>query len=487
MDTESEVAFPTLASAVPASSAPSNSAWGSSTGPRIKSAIPKAPVFTDSFTLSAIDLSNSGKDGKPASLGEVIKQVIAKYKVKVEASANQKARQTTFHVKAESQKELDKAKRSLLALLSPVVCSTYSIFANEVFINYIRLLLSSMHRRQLLLQSSDPKVRFCVQSLLSHEPNGHPGATLKQIRDQTSVRVDIPRRDPAALNGNGHANGTITGKDDDDDDEEPTIPVTLVGPQPLAYEAQALLKQIISSKTSKSTQRVRDIPAHILPFILARKALFLAAAQGGTVTLALNSAAREITASGDREAVVSVVESIKQTIETFKTSLTSVKLALPKKQHRLLIGPDADAVMSKSNCAVVVGNAEESGNEVTVWGMSSDLPAGLGAAISQANSQHIQEVALPEPISLSKQLAIYLNRIHYDKIVKGRHPTIDTYLPSLDATSQSLSVDLVGPAEDVGVVVMEFSKLIGDLSGGTMEINVDWLLHRVIIGKNGKK
>ena len=353
--------------------------------------------------------------------------------------------------------------------------------------NYIRLLLLSTHRRQLLLQSSALKVRSHLQSLLSHEPNGCQGATLKQIRDQTSVRVDIPRRDPAALNGNGHPNGTISGKDDDDEDEEPTIPVTLVGPQPLAYEAQALLKQIISSKTSKSTQRVRDIPAHILPFILARKAHFLAAAQGGTVTLALNSAAREITASGDREVVVSVVESIKQTIETFKTSLTSVKLSLPKRQHRLLIGPDADAVMAKSNCAVVVGNAEESVNEVTVWGLSSDLPAGLGAAITQANSQHIRGVILPEPISLSKQLATYLKRTQYDKIVKSRHPTIDIYLPSLDATSQSLSVDLVGPPEDVDVAVKEFLKFIGDLSGGTMEINVDWLLHRVIIGKNGKK
>jgi hypothetical protein len=299
--------------------------------------------------------------------------------------------------------------------------------------------------------------------------------------------VDIPRRDPAALNGNGHANGTLNGKDDDDDDEEPTIPVTLVGPQPLAYEAQALLKQIISSKTSKSTQRVRDIPAHILPFIVVRKALFLAAAQGGTVTLALNSAAREITASGDREAVVSVVESIKQTIETLKTSLTSVKLSLPKKQHRLLIGPDADAVMAKSNCAVVVGDADESGNEVTVWGLSSDLPAGLGAALAQANSQHIHEMLLPGPISVSKQLATYLKRIQYAKTVKGRHPTIDMYLPSPDAISQSLTVDLVGPAADVDVVVQEFSKLIGDLTGGTKEIVVDWLLHRVIIGKNGKK
>jgi hypothetical protein len=59
-----------------------------------------------------------------------MKQVMAKYKVKLEASANQKTRQTTFHVRAETQKELDKAKRSLLALLSPVVRCFPSQFPN---------------------------------------------------------------------------------------------------------------------------------------------------------------------------------------------------------------------------------------------------------------------------------------------------------------------------------------------------------------------
>lgn len=121
MDTESEEAFPALASATPVTDSAPKSVWGSAAGPRIRSNIPKAPVFADSFTLSAIDLSNSGKDGKPATLGEVIKQVIVKYSVKVEASANQKAHQTTFHVKADSQKDLDKAKRSLVALCSPQV------------------------------------------------------------------------------------------------------------------------------------------------------------------------------------------------------------------------------------------------------------------------------------------------------------------------------------------------------------------------------
>ena len=63
----------------------------------------------------------AGKDGKPTTLGDIAKQVMAQYKVKLDASTNQKSRQTTFYLKAESKKELDKAKRSLLALLSPVV------------------------------------------------------------------------------------------------------------------------------------------------------------------------------------------------------------------------------------------------------------------------------------------------------------------------------------------------------------------------------
>ena len=145
LDTQSEDAFPSLAPASAAPAAQTQSAWGS--GPRIKApVVPKVPVFTDSFTLAAMDLSNAGRDGKAASLGEVIKTVMNKYKVKIEASGNQRTRQTTFHIKAESQKELDKAKRSLLALTSPVVSNlTPDIDWTTVYEFARRLSSSSMH------------------------------------------------------------------------------------------------------------------------------------------------------------------------------------------------------------------------------------------------------------------------------------------------------------------------------------------------------
>ena len=310
------------------------------------------------------------------------------------------------------------------------------------------------------------------------------------------------------LNGNGHLNeGQKTSPSHEDDDEEPTIPVTLTGPQPLAYEAQAMLNQIISSKTSKITQRVRNIPEHILPFVIARRAsfmaaandddavtsnpgdrdLFMAPAKDGTVNLALNSDTREITVSGDREAVVRVVEKIKRTIEDLETNLASVKISLPKRQHRLLTGSNTEVVMNKSSCSVLVSKAEEPNDDVIVWGQSDDLPAGLAAVMQQANSKYVHELTLPGPIGLSRQLASYMNHIQYTKALKASHPNVEVYLPSPDAQSQTLSIDLVGGKPAVDAVVKQASELIGRLVDATRVVSIDWLLHRVITGKNSKK
>jgi hypothetical protein len=149
LDTRSETAFPSLAPSTSTPAAPTTSAWG---GPRIRPAVPKQPVFSDSITLSAIDLSNVGRDGKQATLGEIMKQVTTKYKVKLEASPNQKTRQTTFFLKADSEKDLEKAKRSLVALLSPVVRNRVNGCLFRVFAELVlrRLLWLSM---PLLLRS----------------------------------------------------------------------------------------------------------------------------------------------------------------------------------------------------------------------------------------------------------------------------------------------------------------------------------------------
>lgn len=91
------------------------------TAPRIKATVSKQPQFSEAFTIPVGDLSTAGKDGKPTSLGEVMKRTMNQYKVKIEASTNNKSRQTTFHLRSENKKDFEKAKKTLLAGLSPVV------------------------------------------------------------------------------------------------------------------------------------------------------------------------------------------------------------------------------------------------------------------------------------------------------------------------------------------------------------------------------
>ena len=117
-DTDSVVAFPSLASSSPATTKAPVSAWSA---PRIKATASKQPLFSDSFTTAVVDLSTAGRDGKPTSLGEIMKQVMAQHKVKLDASTNQKLRQTTFYLKAENKRDFERAKKALLAGLSPVV------------------------------------------------------------------------------------------------------------------------------------------------------------------------------------------------------------------------------------------------------------------------------------------------------------------------------------------------------------------------------
>lgn len=339
----------------------------------------------------------------------------------------------------------------------------------------------------LLLLLLDPRVSIHSLILLEYLLTVYIGANLKQIRDATNVKIDIPRKDTQGapqVNGNGAAHPEVH----EDEEDEPLVPITVTGPQPLAYEAQMMLNAIIKTKTAKSTQRVRDIPAHILPFVTARRAEFIAAKGDGEVTLSLNGNEREIIISGDRDSVGLVADKIKATIEFFNTDLTSFVMSLPKRQHRLLVGKAVDEIMAKSKCGVVVPRPEDPSDQITVWGNGNDLPAGMAAIMSKANSQYIHEFTLPGPASLSKQIITYMARTSYPKTLSSTHGvSVYTPTPGVMSSAQVLNIDLVGEKPKVDAAVEQLSGFVGGLMGGTKEVEVDWLVHRVITGKNAKK
>lgn len=302
------------------------------------------------------------------------------------------------------------------------------------------------------------------------------------------MKIDIPRKDSlpsnGQTNGGSHApSGTTTpapivvGED-----EEPTIPITVVGPQPLALEAQALLQEIISSRTSVKTQRIQNIAEHVLPFIIPRRETFLRAAGPSYVNLTLDKATGEITVSGDREGVTRVVESIVSAVDYFTKEVTSAPIQLPKRQHRLLTGSAAEEIMAQSKCTVVITKTEDPSEEVTVWGKAEDLSTGIGAVIEKANSAYIHEFPLPGPISTSRQLLGYMNYVGYPDTLSAAHPGVLVYTPhpNIVAKASVLNVDLVGDKIAVDSAVRQVSGLIGKLYGATKDVTIDWLVQSLI-------
>lgn len=130
LDTDSSVAFPSLAPSAPAKTSVSLSGWNNA--PRIKPTAIRSTGFSDSFDLSAVDLSRAGRDNKPGTLADALKIIMLRFRVKVEASTQRKSGHTTFLIKGESEREVEKAKRQLIITLSPRVSVKVNVPASTI-------------------------------------------------------------------------------------------------------------------------------------------------------------------------------------------------------------------------------------------------------------------------------------------------------------------------------------------------------------------
>ncbi|CAE6430863.1 unnamed protein product [Rhizoctonia solani] len=448
LNTEDEEAFPSLAPSAPAKPTVA-SAW--SAAPRIRQVAPRvvAPVFSDSFVLENIDLSTAGKDGKATTLTDVLKRVMQQHKnVKLEASTQRKdgRAKTSFVIKADSQAEVEEAKRKLTAALSPIVTR--------------------------IVQSPISAIGSIV---------GQKGANLNQLRAKYDVRVDIPRRD-ANLAPPVGASGAASPMPADED-EEPTQPISFTGPLSSVVNAIAEIESIISTKTAHITQRVRDIPSKIFPFVEGRVSEYEQAANndGSSITVSPTVESHEISVTGDRPAVVKTVEQIKKDVAEFENLLTSISKRVPKPKQRLLQGDFVQMLMTTAKCAIELPDDPEN-EHITIWGLEDDLPNGLKVINDQGSSKHTETISIPSP---SGPICEYLVTTAYFGSIWGpKFPGVEAYpVPR----GKGHVIDFVGEKDAVAPVVKDLNKLFQDLAGSVRQVGIDWLLHKPLAGKFAKK
>lgn len=308
--------------------------------------------------------------------------------------------------------------------------------------------------------------------------------------------MDIPPKDgltPVHSNvTNGttpSASGTTTPLVIEQDEQETNIPITIKGARPLAEEACRLINEIITSKTSSLTQKIREIRPHILPFLVPRRAAFEAAAEGRYVQTSLNAATREITVTGEREGVMRVVEAIKFTQESLENSLASVSINLAKRQHRLLTGKAAEEILTQRKCVIIVPEPEDPSEAVMVWGGKDDLPHGVAAVIAKANSVYIHEFPLPGPIQTSKNILTYILRANFTEVLTMAHPGLSVFTPPLALwnSATTLNLELSGSKNIVDEAIRQTSEMIGKLNGATKDLTIDWAVHKFISHKSAKR
>ena len=311
--------------------------------------------------------------------------------------------------------------------------------------------------------------------------------------------MDIPPRNgltPAHSNATHATNGTtpsVSGTTTpliiEQDEQEVNIPITIKGARPRAEEARRLINEIITSKTSNLTQKIREIPPHILPFLIPRRAAFEAAAEGRYIQTSLDAAAREITVTGDREGVICVVEAITSAAKGLGTVLTSASINFAKRQHRLLTGKAAEEILVERKCVVIVPEPEDPSEAVMVWGGNEHLPEGVAAVIAKANSVYIHEFPLPGPIQTSKNILTYILRANFPEVLTTAHPGLGVFTPppALWDSAATLNLELSGSKNIVDDAIRQTSEMIGKLNGATKDLSIDWTAHKFISHKNTKR
>ena len=470
-DFSSESAFPSLG----ATANPAKGQWGNKASTWNGS----APVIQRAVAQQTFSLSLSHESIN--KLSTVMSKVQNKYRgVKIEASTTRKTGTTTFVLKAADEAVVKNAKREITVLLAKHVST------------------------QIMIPAS---LRAFVI--------GTKGKNLKAITEQTGVKVNIPKSDPAA-DATAELDNNQRNTIDYENDEQ--IAVTLEGDEINVKQAQAMIQAIVAEKTSKITQRLTHIDHIFYPFIAGPKGANAAKLEQqigeGEISVRVPPRAaflhskdgddesaepkRErdlaIIVSGDREKVTKAVASIEAQVDEMKNSFRTLAISIPKRQHRFLVGDAANDILASTSCSVELAAIDDPSDSVTIRGPQSQLPLALTAAMEKANAVRVEVVDVvaahrslaKDPVGHAKHVLRWLN-------VGGKIPrssTAQIYLPrpAIVESTGNVQIEIVGSdASEVSKLRETIQELVKTVPPSFVEeIEVDPLLHRFIIGKKGQ-
>ncbi|ORX40578.1 hypothetical protein BD324DRAFT_9230 [Kockovaella imperatae] len=505
VDTSSQDAFPSLgaSSAAPTTlSKPASSMWAAKpSAVKAGKSKPVAPgglgrsgaptvgshPVSDSFSMPANEIDTK-------ALGEVLKKVTEQTGAIVESSTQMRTGLKTFLIKAADQKRLAYARKLIERGLSKNV--TIKV---EVPITTLGTII------------------------------GPKGATLKSITDSTGCKIDIPRRDtlpsydPKERRDAG-PDGDEDEEDQDDEDDEPLVEISVSGPSVACQDAKSKLVALIAGKTSQSSSSIKTIPSSFYPFIAGPKgakarqleeelgqgkvkvhipppAVWKALERQGDEEGGAATSDRDLSikVKGDKERVKAVVAEIQRQFDELNNSLRDIKLSIPKRQHRFLVGSAADDILSQTGCIVELPPVEDPSDLCRILGAQANLVPALTLVMDKANAVAVETVdvvsihrqGVSDPLAHAQKVLRYLQKSSKLRSIADAHSGVKVFPPfaSVVASSGNVVIEIVGEDKDAVAAAREsiVSTVRGIPPAAITTLEIDPLVHPVLIGKKGTK
>ena len=422
------------------------------------------------------------------SLGEVLKKVTEQTGAVVESSTQMRTGLKTFLIKAADQKRLTYARKMIERGLSKTVTV---------------------------------KVQVPITTLGTII--GPKGATLKSITDSTGCKIDIPRRDTLPTYDRKEASSDLNGSDDEDD--EPMVDISVSGPSVACNDAKSKILALIAGKTSQTSTSIKTIASSYYPFIAGPKgskarqmeedlgegkvkihvpppAVWKALEkQGQGEDEGEGDKDRDISikVKGDKERVRAVVAEIQRQYEELQDSLRELKISIPKRQHRFLVGTAADEILAQTGCIVDLPPVEDPSDQCTIRGSQPNLIPALTLVMDKANAVAVEMVDIvalhrsnaPDPLLHAKRVLRYLQRSSKLRSIADTHSGVKVFPPfaAVVSSTGNVVVEIVG--EDKGAVSRAKEEVIAAVKtahpAAITTIDIDPMVHPILIGKKGTK
>lgn len=204
-----------------------------------------------------------------------------------------------------------------------------------------------------------------------------------------------------------------------------------------------------------------------------------------------------IKVKGNKESVKAIVTLFQNQYKELSEQMRELKISIPKRQHRFLVGSTADNILSHTSCIVELPPVEDPSDVCVIRGPQASLIPALTIVMDEANSITVEMVdivaihrsSVSDSIGHAKRVLRYLQRSSKLRSLASEGVKIFPPFASAVAASNTVVIEIVGADKaEVAKAKSAVTDLVKSITPSSISaVEIDSLVHALLIGKKGSK